>query len=74
MPARHTDRLLQRGHTGLPRAWSWMGREVPGLDRYQLLVLQGYTLLRTDRNGWIELSTDGVEMWVEVEKMWEDLD
>ena len=27
--------------------------------------LQGYTLLRTDRNGWIELSTDGERMWVE---------
>ncbi len=33
-----------------------------------LALLQGYTLLRTDRNGWIELSTDGVNMWVEVEK------
>ncbi len=26
-----------------------------------LLSLQGYTLLRTDKNGWIELSTDGEE-------------
>ena len=33
-----------------------------------LALLQGYTLLRTDRNGWIELSTDGKQMWVEVEK------
>ena len=31
-------------------------------------VLQGYNLLRTDRNGWIELITDGKQMWVEVEK------
>jgi competence protein ComEC len=31
-------------------------------------LLQGYTVLRTDRNGWIELSTDGEQMWVEVEK------
>ncbi len=30
-----------------------------------LALLQGYTLLRTDRNGWIELSTDGEQMWVE---------
>jgi beta-lactamase superfamily II metal-dependent hydrolase len=25
-------------------------------------ALQGYTVLRTDRNGWIELSTDGEQM------------
>ncbi|MEW5868082.1 MAG: ComEC/Rec2 family competence protein [Chloroflexota bacterium] len=30
--------------------------------------LAGYTLLRTDRNGWIELSTDGRGLWVEVER------
>jgi len=30
-------------------------------------LLQGYTVLRTDRNGWIELTTDGEQMWVEVE-------
>ena len=30
-----------------------------------LELLQGYTVLRTDRNGWIELSTDGTQMWVE---------
>jgi beta-lactamase superfamily II metal-dependent hydrolase len=33
-----------------------------------LELLQGYTLLRTDRNGWIELVTDGEQMWVEVER------
>jgi competence protein ComEC len=33
-----------------------------------LQALEGYTLLRTDRNGWIHLSTDGVQMWVEVER------
>ena len=33
-----------------------------------LEALQGYTLLRTDQNGWIELTTDGSQMWVEVEK------
>jgi competence protein ComEC len=31
-----------------------------------LEAVQGYTLLRTDRSGWIELSTDGEQMWVEV--------
>jgi competence protein ComEC len=31
-----------------------------------LEAVQGYTLLRTDRNGWIELTTDGDQMWVEV--------
>ena len=30
-------------------------------------ALQGYNLLRTDQNGWIELTTDGFQMWVEVE-------
>lgn len=37
-----------------------------------LQTLDGYTLLRTDRNGWIELSTDSEQMWVEVERkeMW----
>jgi hypothetical protein len=33
-----------------------------------LEALQGYTLLRTSRNGWIELTMDGEQMWVEVEK------
>jgi competence protein ComEC len=32
-----------------------------------LEAVEDYTLLRTDRNGWIELSTDGEQMWVEVE-------
>jgi beta-lactamase superfamily II metal-dependent hydrolase len=27
-----------------------------------------YPLLRTDQNGWIELSTDGEQMWVEVDR------
>jgi hypothetical protein len=33
-----------------------------------LEALQGYNLLRTDLNGWIEITTDGKQMWVEVEK------
>jgi competence protein ComEC len=37
-------------------------------DPQVLQALEGYALLRTDQNGWIELSTDGERMWVEVEK------
>jgi hypothetical protein len=33
-----------------------------------VFAMQGCTLLRTDQNGWIELSTDGERMWVEVER------
>lgn len=32
-------------------------------------ALKDYTLLRTDRDGWIELTTDGEQLWVEVEKL-----
>ena len=37
-------------------------------DQAVLDSLTGTTLLRTDRNGWIMLSTDGNGLWVEVEK------
>ena len=37
-------------------------------DAEVLEALRGIMLLRTDRNGWIELSTDGEQMWVEVER------
>ncbi len=33
-----------------------------------LQALSGRALLRTDRNGWIELATDGETLWVEVER------
>jgi competence protein ComEC len=33
-----------------------------------LTAIQGYTLLRTDQNGWIEMVTDGQQMWVQVER------
>lgn len=36
-------------------------------SRETLEAVEGYALLRTDRNGWIELSTDGEGMGVEVE-------
>jgi competence protein ComEC len=37
-------------------------------DQAVLDSLSNITLLRTDRNGWIEVSTDGVGMWVEVQR------
>ncbi len=37
-------------------------------DQSVLDSLAGVTLLRTDRDGWITLSTDGVGLWVEVER------
>ncbi|GAB4454212.1 MAG: hypothetical protein Kow0070_00130 [Anaerolineales bacterium] len=37
-------------------------------DSDVLETLKDYALLRTDQNGWIELSTDGVQMWVNVER------
>lgn len=37
-------------------------------DSETLEALEDYTLLRTDRDGWIELVTDGEQMCVEVEK------
>ncbi|RME87787.1 MAG: ComEC/Rec2 family competence protein [Anaerolineae bacterium] len=33
-----------------------------------LQAVEDYSLLRTDRHGWIHLSTDGERMWVEVER------
>jgi competence protein ComEC len=33
-----------------------------------ITALEGYNLLRTDHIGWIELTTDGQGMWVEVER------
>jgi beta-lactamase superfamily II metal-dependent hydrolase len=37
-------------------------------DQSVLEGLAGITLLRTDRNSWIDVLTDDVELWVEVEK------
>ena len=33
-----------------------------------LRAIEGDSLLRTDQNGWLQLSTDGEQMWVEVER------
>ena len=47
--------VVPADHTGLPSPET--------LD-----AVQGYNLLRTDQNGWIEVTTDGKQMWVEVER------
>ena len=37
-------------------------------DHTTLDTLNGYSLLRTDRNGWIEVTTDGRQMWTATQK------
>ena len=37
-------------------------------DNEVLESLKDYELLRTDQNGWIEITTDGGQMWVNVER------
>lgn len=37
-------------------------------DSAVLESIQDYELLRTDQNGWIEITTDGEQMWVNVER------
>lgn len=37
-------------------------------DTETLAALQDIPLLRTDRSGWIHISTDGIRMWVETER------
>ncbi len=36
-------------------------------NRSLLQEIEGYSLLRTDKNGWVHISTNGKEMWVECE-------
>jgi beta-lactamase superfamily II metal-dependent hydrolase len=33
-----------------------------------MAALEGYNLLRTDHHGWIHITTDGQQMWVEAER------
>ncbi len=42
-------------------------------DSEVLEALLGYPILRTDLNGWIEITTDGQQMWVEVQKRLEGM-
>lgn len=37
-------------------------------DRQVLETVEDYALLRTDQNGWIEITTNGKQMWVNVER------
>jgi len=37
-------------------------------DGEVLDAVKGYSLLRTDESGWIEVATDGTQMWVNVER------
>jgi len=40
-----------------------------GLPNQETLdALSGYSVLRTDRNGWVEISTDGRQMWTATQK------
>jgi len=38
------------------------------LDAKTLEALEGYQLLWTDVNGWIEAGPDGEQLWVDVER------
>jgi beta-lactamase superfamily II metal-dependent hydrolase len=42
---------------------NFQGRPDPAV----LEAVQGRNLLRRDRNGWVEVETDGEQMWVEVD-------
>jgi competence protein ComEC len=37
-------------------------------DADTLETIKDYSLLRTDKNGWVEISTNGEQMWVNVER------
>jgi competence protein ComEC len=37
-------------------------------DDETLEAIKGYSLLRTDQNGWIEITTNGEQLWVNVER------
>jgi beta-lactamase superfamily II metal-dependent hydrolase len=37
-------------------------------DDEVLETIKEYSLLRTDRNGWVEIATNGEQMWVNVER------
>jgi beta-lactamase superfamily II metal-dependent hydrolase len=37
-------------------------------DREVMESIKDYDVLRTDQNGWVEVTTDGTHMWVNVER------
>jgi len=37
-------------------------------DEATLAAVKNYILLRTDQNGWIHISTDGTQLWVESQR------
>jgi competence protein ComEC len=37
-------------------------------DREVLQETEGYSLVRTDESGWVEIATDGTQMWVNAQK------
>lgn len=39
-----------------------------GAEAAVVWAAQDYKLLRTDHSGWMELTTDGERLWVEVER------
>ncbi len=51
---------------GLAQRESWDRRARPAPEVME--AVEGYTLLRTDQNGWVELTMDGEQMWVEVKR------
>ena len=74
--------LLADGGSAALNPPSWLRRLNPQLillsvgagdlrgrpDAEVMDALEGYNFMRTDQNGWIELATDGEQMWVEVEQ------
>ena len=59
-----TAMLLADGGAAALNPLQWIEKLRPQV----LEALKGYNLLRTDHNGWIELTTDGEQLWVEVER------
>jgi beta-lactamase superfamily II metal-dependent hydrolase len=42
---------------------------VDGPAAKTLEALEGYPVMRTDRNGWVTFATDGERLWAEVERL-----
>ena len=52
----------------------WSSTNIKAVEQSSLSIadvmesVKDYALLRTDQNGWIEISTNGEQMWVNVER------